>query len=253
MGSGLSSATMETETKTQEQQTDKKPIKDQFLNQSTEKSNNEDKQKVVFEEGKEKQQSTMGSVSSSSSKTLETDSKTREEIGEKSIKNQSLQVSDQPKKESSNEKKEEEEVVVEKGEEEKEDDDEEEEEGECGFCLFMKGGGCKETFVAWEECIESVEKEKGDIVEKCFKVTEALKKCMEEHSDYYRPILQAEKAAEQEVINEFEKIKLEEEEEEENANKSAVDKEAIVEVEKDGGAASLPKDNSLVKEAVIEA
>lgn len=27
---------------------------------------------------------------------------------------------------------------------------EEEEEGECGFCLFMKGGGCEETFIEWE-------------------------------------------------------------------------------------------------------
>ncbi|KAL2559235.1 uncharacterized protein Fot_03974 [Forsythia ovata] len=41
--------------------------------------------------------------------------------------------------------------------------EEEEEEGECGFCLFMKGGGCKDTFIEWEKCIEEGEKNKQDI------------------------------------------------------------------------------------------
>ncbi|EXC20015.1 hypothetical protein L484_015692 [Morus notabilis] len=82
---------------------------------------------------------------------------------------------------------------------------EEEEEGECGFCLFMKGGGCRESFIAWEKCIEEAEKNKEDIVEKCFEVTGALKKCMEAHADYYEPVLRAEKAAEAEVVKELEK------------------------------------------------
>jgi hypothetical protein len=40
-----------------------------------------------------------------------------------------------------------------------------EEEGECGFCLFMKDGGCKEEFVAWEKCVEDAEAagKKGDL------------------------------------------------------------------------------------------
>ncbi|WKA09730.1 hypothetical protein VitviT2T_027350 [Vitis vinifera] len=80
--------------------------------------------------------------------------------------------------------------------------EEEEEEGECGFCLFMKGGGCKESFIAWEKCIEEGENNKEDIVEKCFEVTAALKKCMEAHSDYYEPVLRAEKAAEEELERE---------------------------------------------------
>ena len=88
---------------------------------------------------------------------------------------------------------------------EKEEDQEEEEEGECGFCLFMKGGGCRESFIAWENCIEEAEKNKEDIVEKCFQVTGALKKCMEAHADYYEPILRAEKAAEEEAVKELEK------------------------------------------------
>ncbi|CAK9316730.1 unnamed protein product [Citrullus colocynthis] len=82
---------------------------------------------------------------------------------------------------------------------------EDEEEGECGFCLFMKGGGCKDSFIEWEKCIEEAEKNKEDIVEKCFEVTGALKKCMEAHADYYEPILKAEKMAEEEAIIELEK------------------------------------------------
>ncbi|CAN4124514.1 unnamed protein product [Withania somnifera] len=86
------------------------------------------------------------------------------------------------------------------------ENEEEEEEGECGFCLFMKGGGCKDSFIEWEKCIEEGEKNKEDIVEKCFEVTSTLRKCMEAHSDYYAPILQAEKAAEAELEKEKEKV-----------------------------------------------
>lgn len=91
------------------------------------------------------------------------------------------------------------------GEDEGGEDLEEEEEGECGFCLFMKGGGCRDSFMNWEKCIEEAEKNKEDIVEKCFEVTGALKKCMEAHADYYEPILKAEKLAEEEAIIELEK------------------------------------------------
>lgn len=90
--------------------------------------------------------------------------------------------------------------------------EEEEEEGECGFCLFMKAGGCKESFVAWEECIADAENKKEDIVEKCSDITGALKKCMEAHSDYYEPLLKAEKAAQEEVVKELEKEKEKEKE-----------------------------------------
>ncbi|KAM0933008.1 hypothetical protein DsansV1_C38g0234921 [Dioscorea sansibarensis] len=70
----------------------------------------------------------------------------------------------------------------------------EEEEAECGFCIFMKGGGCKESFIAWEKCVEDAEKAGEDVVEKCFQVTSLLKKCMDEHADYYEPVLKAEQA-----------------------------------------------------------
>lgn len=75
-----------------------------------------------------------------------------------------------------------------------EEEEEEEEEAECGFCLFMKGGGCKDAFIAWEKCVEDSEKNKDDIAEKCYEVTSLLKKCMDAHPDYYEPILSAEKA-----------------------------------------------------------
>lgn len=84
---------------------------------------------------------------------------------------------------------------------------EEEEEGECGFCLFMKGGGCREVFIEWEKCVEEGEEKNEDIVEKCFEITGNLKKCMEAHSDYYGPLLQAEKAAQEEAMKELEKEK----------------------------------------------
>lgn len=99
-------------------------------------------------------------------------------------------------------------------------EEEEEEEGECGFCLFMKGGGCKESFTAWEVCVEEAEKNKEDIVTKCMEITSTLKKCMDEHSDYYQPILAAERAAEEQVKKELEADK-EISEEEEAARKQA--------------------------------
>ncbi|XP_039040421.1 uncharacterized protein LOC120178699 [Hibiscus syriacus] len=88
-------------------------------------------------------------------------------------------------------------------------EEEEEEEGECGFCLFMKAGGCKDSFVGWENCIREAEENKQDIVEKCFEATAALRKCMEAHADYYEPILRAEKKAEEQAIIELEKEKKE--------------------------------------------
>ncbi|KAL1556669.1 hypothetical protein AAHA92_12260 [Salvia divinorum] len=70
----------------------------------------------------------------------------------------------------------------------------EDEEGECGFCLFRKAGGCRETFTDWEKCVEEGEKNKEDIVEKYVQATSALRKCMEAHSDYYAPLLDAKEA-----------------------------------------------------------
>ncbi|KAM7487459.1 hypothetical protein LguiB_024943 [Lonicera macranthoides] len=84
------------------------------------------------------------------------------------------------------------------GEEEAKEDDEEEEEGECGFCLFMKGGDCKDTFIEWEKCVEEAEKNEEDIVDKCSEATSALMKCMEAHPDYYAPIMRTKKSVKEE-------------------------------------------------------
>ncbi|KAL3631187.1 hypothetical protein CASFOL_024171 [Castilleja foliolosa] len=101
--------------------------------------------------------------------------------------------------------------------------EEEGEEEECGFCLFMKGGGCKEIFTAWEKCVEEGEKNGEDIVGKCSQVTENLTKCMQQHSDYYAPLLEAEKAAEAEVANQLEEERERLKKEEESGDKGKED------------------------------
>ena len=66
----------------------------------------------------------------------------------------------------------------------------------------MKGGGCKESFINWENCIREAEKNKEDVVEKCIDITAALKTCMLAHADYYEPLLKAEQQAMEEVEKE---------------------------------------------------
>ena len=83
------------------------------------------------------------------------------------------------------------EVGVEMEGEEGETKAEEEDEGECGFCVYMKAGGCKEEFVVWEQCVQVAGE---DMVERCAEATSNLKKCMEAHPDHYAIVLQAEEA-----------------------------------------------------------
>ncbi|KAL8052480.1 hypothetical protein ABFX02_05G007300 [Erythranthe guttata] len=70
----------------------------------------------------------------------------------------------------------------------------------------MKSGGCKEAFTEWEKCVDEGEKKKENIVDKCFRATSALKKCMEAHTDYYAPVLQAEKTADEQVLKQLDEI-----------------------------------------------
>ncbi|XP_051216219.1 uncharacterized protein [Lolium perenne] len=65
-------------------------------------------------------------------------------------------------------------------------------EGECEFCLYMKGGACKEAFVSWDDCVQAAQKEDSDMVERCSEATVNLMKCMEANVDYYGILLQAE-------------------------------------------------------------
>ncbi|RID48511.1 hypothetical protein BRARA_I05019 [Brassica rapa] len=100
-------------------------------------------------------------------------------------------------------------------------------EGECVFCAFMKRGGCREPFTAWEVCMEEAEKNKEDIFTKCVEVNSKLFKCMDAHSDYYKPIFAKQAAAEQ-VKEEFEaeKNKVVQEEKEISEEEVAARKQA---------------------------
>ena len=75
------------------------------------------------------------------------------------------------------------------GKEGKEGKEEEEEEEECGFCRFMKGGSCKATFVAWEDCVDAAKDAKEDFVAKCAAQTAALRDCMIANPGYYGDML----------------------------------------------------------------
>eukprot|EP00884_Botryococcus_braunii_P017985 jgi/Botrbrau1/4870/Bobra.0032s0026.1 len=45
--------------------------------------------------------------------------------------------------------------------------EDEEDDEQCGFCIFMKGGGCKKEFVAWSECVDRGREGDEDFVMKC--------------------------------------------------------------------------------------
>lgn len=68
-------------------------------------------------------------------------------------------------------------------------EEEEEEEETCGFCKYMKAGGCKEVFVSWLECVEKEKEGDGDYVEKCVPHMKDLRECMLANPDYYGPML----------------------------------------------------------------
>jgi len=53
----------------------------------------------------------------------------------------------------------------------------------------MKAGGCKDAYVALEECFEAAQKEGADFDERCYEVTANLRKCMDAHAHYYLPVL----------------------------------------------------------------
>ncbi|KAL9283775.1 hypothetical protein AtEden1_Chr5g0144521 [Arabidopsis thaliana] len=73
---------------------------------------------------------------------------------------------------------------------------EEEESGECRLCRFIKGGECKESFIALEQCVDEAEEsgEESDFT-KCKEVRAKFKTCMYENPVYYEPILAGEARA----------------------------------------------------------
>mmetsp|Transcript_4765 Transcript_4765/g.12038 ORF Transcript_4765/g.12038 Transcript_4765/m.12038 type:complete len:103 (-) Transcript_4765:372-680(-) len=49
----------------------------------------------------------------------------------------------------------------------------------------MKGGTCKEAFVAWEKCVDVAKDAESDFVTICQKQTEGLRDCMLADPGYY--------------------------------------------------------------------
>ncbi|KAK9812567.1 hypothetical protein WJX73_009474 [Symbiochloris irregularis] len=72
------------------------------------------------------------------------------------------------------------------------EDDEDEE--TCGFCIFMKGGGCKNEFTAWSSCVDSEREAGHDFTEECYEKTTQLQSCMLAHKDYYQDLLYEQQA-----------------------------------------------------------
>lgn len=78
---------------------------------------------------------------------------------------------------------------------EEDDDDEDDANETCGFCRFMKGGGCRSAFISWSKCVDKEREAGGDFTEECREKTLALRECMLQHADYYRPMLEEEEEA----------------------------------------------------------
>ncbi|KAG2493759.1 hypothetical protein HYH03_007981 [Edaphochlamys debaryana] len=68
-------------------------------------------------------------------------------------------------------------------------DEEEEDEEECGWCKWMKAGGCKEPFQVWLDCVDAVKAEGREDVESCSAIMGPLWECMERNKEYYAPQL----------------------------------------------------------------
>ena len=49
----------------------------------------------------------------------------------------------------------------------------------------MKGGPCKEPFIAWEACIDQCNDDEEDIVEGCSDETLLFKTCIDANPEYY--------------------------------------------------------------------
>ncbi|CAN0923599.1 hypothetical protein LINGRAHAP2_LOCUS33658 [Linum grandiflorum] len=95
----------------------------------------------------------------------------------------------------------------------------------------MKGGACKDAFIAWEDCVKDAEDEKVDLVAKCSEVTRVLKLCLDANPDYYEPILRAEKNAEEQAMKEIREEDEQRKEAAEAAKEGGSEGVAIVAVE----------------------
>jgi hypothetical protein len=64
-----------------------------------------------------------------------------------------------------------------------------EEEPECGWCKWMKAGGCSTPFQTWLVCVDGVKAQGREDVEQCAAVMGPLWACMEANAAYYTPQL----------------------------------------------------------------
>ena len=63
---------------------------------------------------------------------------------------------------------------------------------ECGFCVFMKAGGCAAAFEAWSACVDAARSDGADFADKCRPPTVALQRCMEANREYYADFMMPE-------------------------------------------------------------
>jgi len=62
---------------------------------------------------------------------------------------------------------------------------------ECGWCKWMKAGGCSEEFEVWLKCVDDVRESGREDVETCASVMGPLWECMAKNADYYAPQVEA--------------------------------------------------------------
>ncbi|KAI3438161.1 hypothetical protein D9Q98_000598 [Chlorella vulgaris] len=56
----------------------------------------------------------------------------------------------------------------------------------------MKGGGCRVAFIEWSKCVDHERDAGTDFTEECREKTMALRRCMMQYEEYYKPLLEEE-------------------------------------------------------------
>lgn len=70
---------------------------------------------------------------------------------------------------------------------------EEEDSEECGFCTYIKGGECKDSWIELEKCLGEAKKNDGESgVTKCKEARKTFRTCLYDNPVYYKPIIAAE-------------------------------------------------------------
>mmetsp|Transcript_6613 Transcript_6613/g.11258 ORF Transcript_6613/g.11258 Transcript_6613/m.11258 type:complete len:142 (-) Transcript_6613:276-701(-) len=76
-------------------------------------------------------------------------------------------------------------------------EEEPEDPNECGWCKWMKAGGCKSEFEVWLKCVDDVRDAGRADVESCSAIMAPLWDCMQKNADYYEPQMDALKGGEE--------------------------------------------------------